>query len=608
LSGIAAAVGPPGRPQDAHYFARWARSLEELSSAGAVNVSCRGSACLAHAPLQVYATDAASRQPATLDGTTWISADARLDGVEDLRRELRAHGREAPPEASDGELILHAYDVWGRDCVQHIIGDFGFLLWDEPRETLLGATDHFGVRPLYYAETSEGLVASNWGAALHAHRAVDRTPDDEALIAFLAEGQTPPGATAFASMRVLQRASRLVYERGRLSIDRYWTLPLEEPLLYSDERQYVEQFRELLRVSVADRIRDAPAALFMSGGLDSPAIAVAALSLGIPRTRITAHTAVFDHLIPDNERRYATAVADHLGIPFHVHPADDYLPFARSGELAGIDPVPTNTPLIEAFHDQMVAVASTGAVVMTGHGTDAILAPESLGHLIASGVRGRLRALLWQAPRHFLMYGRRPPLGILPTVARLRGAWFPSGADPGAGAALPPWLRRGPVESAKDPQQGGNVHPFRRDAYRITTGEWVSAAVSSFTPMARYVRTVCVHPFIDLRLVRFCLRLPPVPLCWDKHLLRTLLSRRLPAEIAMRPKTPMQADRLVAAVRRLPPGWLPVIEPSDVTSRYYSWPDLVVLEQQMADDPWVHSRPVTLELFARAWSGRATIL
>jgi hypothetical protein len=119
---------------------------------------------------------------------------------------------------------------------------------------------------------------------------------------------------------------------------------------------------------------------------------------------------------------------------------------------------------------------------------------------------------------------------------------------------------------------------------------------------------VCVHPFIDLRLVRFCLRLPPVPLCWDKHLLRTLLSRRLPAEIAMRPKTPMQADRLVAAVRRLPPGWLPVIEPSDVTSRYYSWPDLVVLEQQMADDPWVHSRPVTLELFARAWSGRATIL
>ncbi|HEX6250793.1 MAG TPA: asparagine synthase-related protein [Gemmatimonadaceae bacterium] len=607
MSGIAAAVCPAARPADTEYFRRWARSLAELATEGAVNLHCGERACLAHAPLHVYPGDPRTQQPVTLDGSSWITADARLDGIEDLRRELRANGREPAPAASDAELILHAYGVWGRDCVEHIIGDFAFLLWDEPRQLLLGATDHFGVRPLYYADTAEGLVVSNWGATVHAHRAVDRTPDDAALVAFLAEGQVPPGATAFTGIRVLQRASRLVYADGRLSIDRYWTLPVEEPLLYADERQYVEQFLELLKVSVADRIRDARAALFMSGGLDSPAIAVAALSLGIPRSRITAHTAVFDHLIPDNERRYATKVASHLGIPIRIHPADDYVPFERFAELAAIDPVPSHAPLIAAFHDQMEAAASTGAVVITGHGTDAILAPESLGHLLVGTIRGQRRAVLRHAPRHFLMYGRRPPLGILPTLARLRGAWSPRGGDSTPDVGRPAWLRRGTEEPVADAPSEGSAHPFRRDAYRITAGDWVPATVSSFTPMARRQRASCVHPFIDLRMVRFCLRLPPVPLCWDKHLLRASLADSLPAEITRRPKTPMRADRLLAAVRRRPPGWLPVTSPGAVTSRYYSWPDFVSLERLMGGDPWIHSRPISLELFAGAWSRAETI-
>ena len=602
MSGIAGAVSSSEQSADTEYFRRWACSLEKLATEGIVNVHCAQRACLAHAPLSVYGADQLLRQPVTLNGETWIAADARLDALEELRRELRGHGRDVPPAASDAEMILHAYAVWGSDCVEHVIGDFGFVLWDEVRGRLLAATDHFGVRPLYYASTGEGLVVSNWGAALHAHRSVDRSPDDAALVDFLRHGQTEPETTAFTGIRVLPRASRLVYERGQLSIDRYWTLPVEEPLLYADEREYVEHFLELLKVAVTDRIRDVPAAVLMSGGLDSTAIAVAAKSAGASG-RLTAHTAVYDSLIPDDERGFAAAVAEHLGIPISFHPADDYVPFSRLDELALTNPVPTNAPFIASLDDQMRAAASQAPVVLTGHGTDAILAPESLGHLMHSTLPGQFRALLRHAPRHFRAYRRRPTLGILPTLARLRPGGSPE-AEP-----TPPWLRGGFPEREPGAVEQRTFHPFRSDAYRITTGEWVPRAVAQFTPMAHRAQVSCAHPFIDLRLVRFCLRLPPVPLCWDKHLLRIAMRGQLPPDVVVRPKTPIRTDVLGAAVRNRQPDWLPVKGPGPVTSRYYAWPDFVKLEQLMATDPgWVHSRPVALELFSRSWSRRATIL
>lgn len=152
------------------------------------------------------------------------------------------------------------------------------------------------------------------------------------------------------------------------------------------------------------------------------------------------------------------------------------------------------------------------------------------------------------------------------------------------------------------------MHPFRSDAYRITAGNMIPATVASFTAMARWARVNCAHPFLDLRVVRFCLQLPPVPLCWDKHLIRVALRGLLPGHVVTRPKTPVRSDPLGAAVRRLGDGWLPVAVPGAVTSRYYAWPDFVPLEQLMADDPaWVNSRPITLELFVRAWSHRTVL-
>jgi hypothetical protein len=126
--------------------------------------------------------------------------------------------------------------------------------------------------------------------------------------------------------------------------------------------------------------------------------------------------------------------------------------------------------------------------------------------------------------------------------------------------------------------------------------------------MARRARVSCAHPFIDLRVVRFCLRLPPVPYCWDKHLLRAAMRGQLPPEVVVRPKTPIRTDLLGASLLRQRGHWRPVTGPGPVTARYYAWPDFVRLEQLMTADPgWVHARPVALELFSRSWAQRVTI-
>lgn len=107
----------------------------------------QGRAGLGHAMLATTFEAAREEQPCSLDGEVWITADARIDDRDQLTGRLRAKGREVAPDATDVELILHAYHVWREDCVEYLIGDFAFVLWDSRRQRLFCARDQFGVIP-----------------------------------------------------------------------------------------------------------------------------------------------------------------------------------------------------------------------------------------------------------------------------------------------------------------------------------------------------------------------------------------------------------------------------------------------------------------------------
>src|SRR5271168_1237137 len=147
MSGIVGIYDRSGAPVDrgllralTHFLSRRGPDWRDTWSHGAIG--------LGHTLLRTTRESQTERQPASLDGHLWISADARIDCREELEKKLEQHGRGAAGRAAtDSGLILRAYAAWGAECVQHLRGDFAFAIWDARKKLLFCARDHFGVKP-----------------------------------------------------------------------------------------------------------------------------------------------------------------------------------------------------------------------------------------------------------------------------------------------------------------------------------------------------------------------------------------------------------------------------------------------------------------------------
>ena len=232
MSGIVGIVNLNGSPVDRLLLGRMTDCLA-FRGPDAQETWSQGPVGLGHTLLRTVDDTRPDCQPLTLDGQVWIVADARVDGRGELRRKLAGHGCRDLEEATDAELILQSYLVWGEACVQHLIGDFAFAIWDEPRRRLFGARDHFGVKPFYYARVGNCLVFSNTLNCLRMHPDVSDKLNDLAIADFLLFGfNQDPATTTFADINRVPPAHCLTWQDGALQVRRYWTLPQEGPLRY----------------------------------------------------------------------------------------------------------------------------------------------------------------------------------------------------------------------------------------------------------------------------------------------------------------------------------------------------------------------------------------
>ena len=205
------------------------------------------------------------------DGTVWITYNGEIYNHPELRPELerRSHRYRG---SSDTETILHLYEEYGCACVEHLRGMFALALWDERNQCLLLARDRFGKKPLLYAETEDGLVFASELKALLQDEGVSRDLDETALHHYLSFGFIPAPQTAFRQIRKLPPAHTLFWQAGKLTIDRYWSLPFT-PKLQLSEDEAAEQTLTLLREAVRIRLMsDVPLGAFLSGGIDSSAV------------------------------------------------------------------------------------------------------------------------------------------------------------------------------------------------------------------------------------------------------------------------------------------------------------------------------------------------
>ena len=502
---------------------------------------------LGHAMLRTTFEMAKEHQPRTLDGCVWITADARIDAREELIHKLKANACQELTNITDTDLILHAYRVWGSNCVHHLLGDFAFAIWDTSRQRLFCARDHFGVRPFYYARVDGCLIFSNNLDTIRRHPRVSDELNDLAIVNFLLFHYQPRiDQTSFTDIQALLPAHTLTWEGGTTSISRYWTLPIEEPIQYKRHHDYVDHFSELLDTAVADRMRTKRAGILMSGGMNSSSLAATIHSLRVQKKEeftLKAFTYVYDRLIPDEERRYATLVADALHIPIHFAAVDEGKLFDGWDREGFSFP----EPVCAAFSNnenciRKAALEDDFHVFYCGFGPDAMLSePTRYGVLLRHGhfghFVGQIGAFLMRYRRRPLEAARRCWQRIWRTIPERR-------VDVEALALLAPSVAERidiPKRWWQFPEQPQR-HPWRPSTYSQLTNHFWTVGFQQNDAAIWRAAIEFRYPYFDTRLVRYLLRVPVLPWFSNKALLREAMRGNLPEIVRKRAKAPLAEE------------------------------------------------------------------
>ena len=542
MSGIAGMVNLDGAPADRSILVRLMESLTFRGPDGQ-GIWIEGVAGLGHTLLKTTDESDGEHQPLTVDGQVWIVADARIDARRDLIAELRARGHELAADVPDVELILRAYCVWQEECVEHLLGDFAFGIWDAPRRRLFCARDHMGVKPFFYAHLGRCVVFSNTLECVRRHPAVSDRLNDLAVADFLLfDLNQDKATTTFADIQRVPPAHSATWSENGLRLRPYWTLPIDEPIFYRRHGDYVAHFHELLRAAVGDRLRTNRVGIFMSGGLDSTTLAATAHDLLRDRSGNSGVRAFTIAGSDDEERHYAGLVAESLGISIEFEDNTvgiDPEWFQTSFHTPEPVPWPTNLAAEWAYYQRM---ASYGRVVFYGEGVDNALGYEWRPYFAYLVRRRRYGRLIYDLLSHTVLHRRIPLPALLRMVMRHQpkeppGRLFPDWFNPDFEGRLQ--LRARWEQRLVEPQ---SPHPIRPIAYRsfdITAWQELSGGFDAErTRSLQEVR----HPFLDLRLLRYLLAVPAVPWCRSKYLLRRAMRERLPKSVLRRPKTPLFHD------------------------------------------------------------------
>ena len=520
---------------------------------------------MASARLAVVDPEGGDQPLSDESGRFWVMQNGEIYNYVELRTQLRGLGHRFST-ASDTEVIAHAYEQWGTECLRRFNGDFALAVWDRDRQELFLARDRFGVRPLFLADYRGDTCFASEGKALLRHPGAPREIDAAAVVEAFTLWSTLPDRSAFKGIRELPPAHyALIGPDGVARQERWWDIefvPESRP-----DTDHLEELEALLIDATRIRLRaDVPVGAYLSGGLDSSVIAsIASTQLGIDLSAFGLGFA---------EERYDEGVsqeiiARRLGVNLHRTVVDastigKLLPRAvELGEKPMLRTAPA--PLLRLS----AAVREAGLhVVLTGEGADELFAgydifrEDKVRRFWARDPSSRLRPLLFQRLNRFLAADTARARGFLPAFYA-RGLL--SVNDPLYSHRLrfansarcisllnPEFL--GAAATEKDPTERllrglpsrfGEMSPLSRAQYiEITTflEGYLLHAQGDRMLMGNSVEGR--FPYLDHRVAELAARLPDrlrLRGLEEKYALRTAMSRHLPAEIRERRKHPYRA-------------------------------------------------------------------
>jgi len=462
---------------------------------------------------------------------SWVVGDVRLDGRDELRDALGGAGVATAKNASDSALVLAAWTAWRETATERLIGDYTFALWDHREHTLFCARDPLGVRPLYWAEMGRTFLCGNVLDDLRADPRVSSRLHEPAIVSFLVHGfNADTATTTFAAVRRLPPGHQLVVREatGAPATRRYWSFPTPPLLHLRRDEEYVERFRDVLGAAVRDRVRTDSAAIMLSGGLDSTALA-ATVHRVAPATRLTAWTNDVGPLQPADELRLAAEVALRIGAEHRVVYGVQ-VPLAHLDTPGFHSPEPLDEPEWGSWIAQLAAMSSGASVLIDGEDGDALFRAPGLLTMLRSWPA---HDVLARIARYTIAHRRYPHLGIW----LRRGLRSPFAVRP---VRAPGWIHSALLArtGTHDPI-GPPVHPTRPDAVRYLGDPVWQIVFETAQEAYTGVPLGVVWPLLDTRVIEFVFSIPPVPWCQRKELLRCAFRGELPDEVLRRRKSPL---------------------------------------------------------------------
>lgn len=515
IAGMATAMAHRGPDSWGYAFLDSRRTGRDIVVAGDQPGPCDRDLALGHRRLAIIDLTPLGAQPMTF-GPLTISYNGEIYNYIELAEELRSRGHRFVSR-SDTEVLLHAWSEWGADCLARLNGIFAFLLWDATRRVLVAARDRFGVKPLYYCQDSGQIALASEIKALLSVRAMEASADEALIYDFLVAGRMDhEDATMFAGIKRLPGGCWMEITASGTQVRTYWAFPqgrIAAPDLAFEEAS--ERFKELFHDSIRLQMRaDVPVACCLSGGLDSSS--VVSVASGLSPYRMSAFTARFEDSSMDE---WSWAQTVHRERP--VDPvACTARPEALWRELPALiqaQEEPVASPGVFAQWCVMKAIRERGIrVCLDGQGGD---------ELLCGYAKYFYWALMELVREGRLFSAARSAFAILVRgeahLFNLAGAkrYIPWGL--GTRREKPPVLQRAFGESQR-------ARDTMRPAGNTRAQQVLDIVRYSLPVLLRYEdRSSMAHsvearvPFLDHRLVEFCVALP------TEHKVKGSLSKRV---------------------------------------------------------------------------------
>ncbi len=478
------------------------------------------------------------------DGTVWVTYNGEIYNHAELAAALTSQGHTFASH-TDTEVVLHAYEQYGVDCVKHFNGMWAFALWDAKRKILFCSRDRFGEKPFYYFADGDVVVFASEIKGLLQHPSVIKKPNYRAVFDYVARGYgftDVSDDTFFENIQKLPPAHSMVIGKGGVRLWRYWALGDAKPRPAAGEDDAVAEFGSMFRESVRLRLRsDVPVGFCLSGGLDSTSIACVASTL-VPNASAFSSCAEDPRF---DEREYIEPVLQATGLRSHlVFPEPNRL-FDLLPQVIRAQEEPWSNPNIIAHWLLMEQARDHGVpVLLNGHGGDETLAgypPHSRYFHAELLSQGRIGTFAAEVRADAAMRQRGVLSTGLDSLQALGRHWF-NGVKDAAGVHRQVFAHLDPAFAEH--------HATRRAAPRrpfssVLSNELVAGLESSPLPawlryedhnsMAFSIETR--QPFLDHRMVEFLFSIPDdlkIRRGVHKYILRRALTNVVPEKVRSR--------------------------------------------------------------------------